>query len=214
VDVRLPSAPEFDSATQQGNAAHLRMELPPVLRAGIEVRPLASDDLRIEAAYVRELWSVQSSIDLTPEGIYLNGVTGLPSPFKVAPISIPRGMVDSNSFRLGAEIAYELFGLRNDLRLGVAYETSAVPEPYVSAFTADADKVIASLGGGIHVDAHWRLDGVVSHAFAGDVTVTPREAAVPRINPVQGNPTLQTAVNGGTYSPNLWVFGAGLEYRL
>jgi len=215
VDVRLPNAVEFDNATQQGNRAHLHMELPPVLRAGVEVRPhRGEDDVRVEFAYVREFWSVQKSIDITPEDIRLYGILGFPSPFAVSPISLPRGMQDSNSFRLGGEFKYELLGLTNIARVGVAYETSALPEPYVSPFTADASKVVASIGGSIVVDKHLRLDGVVSHAFASDVTVTPNEAAVPRINPVQGNPTQTATVNGGTYGTSLWVIGVGLEYRL
>jgi hypothetical protein len=54
---------------------------------------------------------------------------------------------------------------------------------------------------------------VLSHAFQGDVTVDPHAAAVPAINPVKGNATPADYVNGGRYSANLWVLGAGLEYR-
>ncbi len=214
VDVRLPNAVEFDGATQHGNRANLRMDLPPVVRVGVEIRPHdGEDDVRIEAAYVRELWSVQRSLDITPENIQLYNVTSLPSPFGVAPISIPRGMQDSNSFRLGAEIKSEVMSVKYEARAGVSYETSAVPQAYVSPFTVDSSKVTASLGGSLLLDKHWRLDDVVSHSFAGDVTVTPQEAAVPRINPVKGNPTQTAAVNGGTYSASSWVFGVGLEYR-
>jgi long-chain fatty acid transport protein len=213
VDVRLPSAVEFDNAYQQGNSARLHLELPPVVRVGVEVRPLDSDDLRVELAYVREFWSVQQSLDITPQDIALYRITGFPSPFRVSPISLPRGLQDSNSVRLGAEYAYDLLGIRFQARAGFAYETSAVPEAYVAPLTVDSNKIVASIGGGILVNAHWRVDGVLSHAFAADVTVTPQEAAVPRINPVRGNPTQTVAVNGGTYGANLWVLGAGLEYR-
>jgi len=77
----------------------------------------------------------------------------------------------------------------------------------------DSNKVTASIGGSIVLGPHWRLDGVVSHAFEAGVNVPPQEAAVPIINPVKGNPTPPDYVNGGAYSVNLWVIGGGLEYR-
>jgi long-chain fatty acid transport protein len=214
VDVRLPSAPEFDSATQVGNQAHLHMELPPVVRVGVEIRPDdGDDDVRVEVAYVREFWSVQKSIDITPDNLHLDNIAGLPSPFGVAPISIPRGMQDSNSFRLGGEYKTDIMAVKFMVRAGVAYETSAIQEAYVSPFTVDSSKVTASIGGSLLIDKHLRLDGVLSHSFTSSVTVTPEEAAVPRINPVQGNPTQTAAVNGGTYTQSPWILGGGLEYR-
>jgi long-chain fatty acid transport protein len=56
------------------------------------------------------------------------------------------------------------------------------------------------------------LDAVYSHVFASDVTVTPQEAAVPRINPVKGNPTQTASVNGGTYAARADVLGVGMQY--
>ncbi len=208
VNVRLPTASEFDNATQQGTSAHLHLELPPILRAGVEIRPFDDDDLRIELAYVREFWSVEKSLDITPDNIQLYNITGFPSPFGVNKISVPRGMKDSNSFRLGIEDAIEILTLKFRLRAGVSYETSAVPPSYVAPLTVDNNKVIASIGGSIVVSKQLRLDGVVSHTIQGDVHVTPQEAAVPLINPVQGNPTATETVNGGTYHVNEWTWAA------
>jgi long-chain fatty acid transport protein len=213
VDVRLPSAVEFDTATQVGNRAHLHLELPPIVRAGVELRPLDDDSLRIELAYVREFWSVEKSLDITPENIELYGITGFPSPFGVSTISVPRGMQDSNSVHLGGEYAFELAGLKVQARAGVSYESSSLPVAYVGPLTIDSNKVAASLGGSIVVSEHLRLDGVLSHTFQGDVNVTPQQAAIPLINPVKGNPTQTNTVNGGQYSVDLWVLGGGLEYR-
>ena len=58
----------------------------------------------------------------------------------------------------------------------------------MSPLTIDSNKVLASIGGGLFIGQHWRLDAVYSHVFASDVTVTPQEAAVPRVNPVPGQP--------------------------
>jgi long-chain fatty acid transport protein len=213
VNVRLPSTVEFDSASQQGTSAHLHLELPPILRAGVELRPLDNDDLRIEVAYVREFWSVEQSLDITPDNIKLYNITGFPSPFGVNTISLPRGMKDSNSFRLGVEDKVDIMTLKFLLRAGVNYETSAVPPSYVAPLTVDNNKVIASIGGSIIVDKHLRLDGVLSHTIQGDVYVNPRDAAVPLINPVKGNQVPLDYVNGGTYHANTWILGGGLEYR-
>ncbi|MGH7434162.1 MAG: OmpP1/FadL family transporter [Polyangiaceae bacterium] len=213
VDVRLPSAVFFDSAHQDGNSAHVHLELPPVLRAGVELRPLASDDLRVELSYVREFWSVQKSLDINPQGITIDGITGFPPKFGVGAISVPRGMVDSNSIRLGGEYGYTLSGVRLAARAGVAYETSSIPASYVTPFTVDGDKVVASIGGSIFLGPHLRLDGVISHPFQSDVNVDARTASVPIINPVQGNQTMLDRINGGSYHVDLWVIGGGLEYR-
>jgi len=213
VDVRLPTAVVFDSASQHGDDAKVKFQLPPVLRLGVEVRPLDdAHDLRIEVAYVREFWSVHQSIDVTPSNIQLLNVTGFPSPFAVSSISIPRGGQDSNSVRLGGEYKLPVSEYFLQLRAGVAYESSGIKEAYVSPLTIDSSKVTLSIGGGLFIGEHWRLDGVLAHVFASDVTVTPQEAAVPRVNPVLGNPTQTAAVNGGHYSARADAVGVGMQY--
>ena len=211
VNVRLPNAVEFDHAYQQGTNAHVKFDLPAILRVGVEARPI--DDLRIEATYVREFWSAHQSIDLVPDNIRLYNVTGFPSPFAVSPISIPRNFKDANSFRLGGEYTFPVSNYKMTLRTGINYETSAIPNPYLSALTIDLDKVTVALGGSLHIGEHWRLDAVYAHVFASTTTVSPQEAAVPRVNPVKGNPTQAEAINGGTYSAQADVLGVGLNYR-
>jgi long-chain fatty acid transport protein len=213
VDVRLPTAVVFDNASQKGDDARVKFQLPPVLRLGVEVRPLdEAHDLRVELAYVREFWSVHQSIDVTPNNIQLLNVTGFPSPYGVSAISIPRGGQDSNSFRLGGEYMLPIEDYRLQLRAGVSYETSGIKEPYVSPLTIDSNKVAVSIGGGLFIGKRWRLDAVYSHVFASDVTVTPQEASVPRVNPVQGNPTQTASVNGGQYSARADAIGVGLQF--
>jgi long-chain fatty acid transport protein len=213
VDVRLPTAVEFDNAYQQGDDARVKFTLPAVARVGVEVRPLdEAHDLRIELAYVREFWSEQQSISVTPTDIQLYKITGFPSPFGVSPISIPRGGQDSNSIRLGGEYKLPLDDYALQLRAGFAYESSGIQQAYVSPLTIDSDKYTASLGGGLFIGRHWRLDAVYAHVFMNDVTVSPAQAAVPRVNPVQGNPTQTAAVNGGHYSAGADAIGVGMQY--
>jgi long-chain fatty acid transport protein len=214
IDVRLPTAVEFDKASQQGNQGNVRFRLPTVMRLGVEVRPLDDEhDLRIELAYVRELWGTHHSIDITPTNMALLNVTGFPSPFAVSGISIPRGGQDSNSIRLGAEYKLPVGDYKLQPRIGFSYETSGIQEAYVSPLNIDTTKILVAIGGSLYMGSHLRLDAVLSHVFANDVIVTPQEAAVPRVNPVQGNPSQTAAVNGGLYSSRADVLGVGMEYR-
>jgi long-chain fatty acid transport protein len=212
VTVRLPNAPEFDNAQQVGDKAHVKMKLPGILRLGVEVSPFQT--LRLEVSYVLEFWSAHHSIDIVPDNITLTGVTGFPSPYVVPPISIPRNFRNSNSVRIGGEYSgLQLFSWTMHLRAGFNWDQSAIPDAYLSPLTVDLNKYTASLGGGIEIAPHWRLDAVYAHIFGGDVSVPPSQAAVPRINPVKGNPVSVEAINGGHYSARADIFGGGFNFR-
>jgi long-chain fatty acid transport protein len=216
VRVQLPTAAPFDHARQDGEDARVRFRLPPILRAGVEFRTnIGDDDLRAEFSYVREFWSLHDSIDIRSENIKLYDITGFPSPFGVAPISLPRGFQDSNSFRLGGEwTSNRLFkSVPLGARLGGAYETSAIPNEWRSVLTYDANKVTIGGGGSIYAGQHLRLDGVLAVVLFEDSNVDPATAKVPRVNPVKGNPTATEAVNGGTYSARAIIIGGGLQYK-
>jgi long-chain fatty acid transport protein len=213
VDVRLPTAVEFDNAYQQGDDARVKFTLPGVVRLGVEVRPLdEAHDLRVELAYVREFWSEHQSISVAPTDIQLYKIQGFPSPYAVSPISIPRGGQDSNSIRLGGEYMLPIQDYLLQLRAGFAYESSGIQQAYVSPLTIDSDKYTVSIGGGLFIGKHLRLDAVYAHVFMSDVTVSPAQAAVPRVNPVQGNPTATASVNGGSYSAAADAIGVGMQY--
>jgi long-chain fatty acid transport protein len=209
LDVRLPNDVAFDSASVHGRDAQVRFELPAVLRLGVEVRPVPT--LRVEAAYVREFWTTHHSIEAVPNGITIDGVTGLPRSVPIPPITYPRSFDNSSSYRLGAEYTFEIGGYTIDLRGGVAYETSAVPRAYLSLQSLDFDKLTTSIGGSLHFGKHWRVDAVYAHVFARSETVSPDEAAIPRVNPLKGNAPFE-GVNGGTYSANADLLGVGVNY--
>ena len=216
VNVRLPTAAPFDNAYQDGNTARVKFVLPAIVRAGIEYRGnLHKDvDIRVEVAYVREFWSEHQSIDIESKGIRLYDITGFPSPFGVAPISIPRHFQDSNSFRLGAELMLKNFGgYWVDLRGGITYETSAIPDNWVSPLTFDANKFIGTGGGSLHIGKNWRMDAVAAFAHMGSIDVAPENAQVPRINPVRGNPTATEPINGGSYAARTLLLGVGVNYK-
>ncbi len=209
-DVRLPSSAAFDGARITGNDAHVRFKLPHILRLGVEARP--TDDLRVEIAYVREFWSIHDAIELTPEGVAIEGIAGLPRRVPIPPIKFPRNFQDTSSFRLGAEYTFQLWGYDMDLRGGLSYESTAIPRPYLSLLTIDTNKVTLSIGGGVHIGEHWRFDAVYAHLFASSVAVPPDEARIPRVNPLPGNAPLE-AVNGGQYAASADLVGVGANYK-
>jgi long-chain fatty acid transport protein len=213
VRVRLPSAAVFGQAHQEGDKARLRLKLPAIFRAGVEVRPL--DALRVELGYARELWSSHESIDILPEDVRIFDVAGIPSPFNVPAISIPRRFKDSQSFRLGGEYSLPVgsaFAL--EVRAGLSYEQSAIPAAYLAPLTVDSDKVTGSVGLGLRLGERLRLDAVYSRAFGGQREVSPTEASVPRINPMAGEDFPTAPVNAGSYQVATSILGVGLRYQL
>ncbi len=208
--VRMPSDVVFDNAKQNGTEAHVRFELPAIFRVGVEVRPVP--ELRIEATYVREFWTTHHSIDAVPQGMSIDGITGLPPHVAIPTISIPRGFDNSNSYRLGGEYRFVVSGYPMDLRGGISYETSAVPPGYLSLSSLDFDKYVLSIGGGLYVGEHWRFDALYAHLFASSVYVDPHAAQIPRINPIKGNAPFEP-VNGGQYSASADLIGLGLQYK-
>ena len=209
IRIRLPTDVAFDGATVQGDTMHVRFELPAIFRIGVEGRPI--EGLRVEIAYVREMWTTHHAIDALNQNVAINGVTGGPPSVRIPDITFPRSFDNSNSYRLGGEYRFALWGYPFDARAGLAYETSAVPVPYVSLLSLDMDKVIGSVGGSIHVGEHWRFDAVWAHFFASTVVVAPEAAQIPRVNPLKGNAPLE-AVNGGTYHASADLIGFGLRY--
>ncbi|HEX7601381.1 MAG TPA: outer membrane protein transport protein [Polyangiaceae bacterium] len=210
VKLRLPTAAPFDNASVQDDSARVKFRLPAIVRAGVEVRPIP--ELRVEAAYVYESWGLHDTIDIISKGSLVN-VTGFPSPFRIAPISLQRNFQDTHSVRLGGEYTVDLGGeTKLDLRLGGAMETSAIPEAYVTALTIDGLKFYASVGAGLHVGPRWRFDVMYTHMIIPDIQVSPAEAGITAINPVRGYPAPAVAINGGTYSVHTDLIGLGLSY--
>jgi long-chain fatty acid transport protein len=215
ISVRLPTAAPFDRARQEGDEAEVKFKLPPILRGGVELRSDLGDSsrIRVEATYVREFWSLHDSLDVRSKNVLLYNVTGFPSPFGVAPISLPRNFQDSNSFRLGGEYSFRVGSYWLDARAGFSYETSAIPKEWVSVLTYDANKMVGSLGGGLHIGKNWRMDAVGALVLLDGVDLDPADAKIPRVNPVRGNPTDTEPVNGGTYSARALVLGVGVNYK-
>ncbi|MBI4701093.1 MAG: outer membrane protein transport protein [Deltaproteobacteria bacterium] len=208
---RLPVAPVFETAYQEGEDAHVAFELPWRLGLGVQWRPL--DALRVELAGQYEGWSIHDAIRITPENAKLRGLVGLPDPYPLSPQSIPRGFQDSVAVRLGGEHDLELWSQKWQVRAGASFESSAVPPEYLSALTVDVPKLTLGLGLG-WTRGGLRLDAVYAHIFGFDVAVDPQEAQIPMLNPVQANqPPAGHYVNGGDYGAHADVVGLGVSYQ-
>jgi long-chain fatty acid transport protein len=209
ITMQMPSSVVFDGASQDGTHAHVRFVLPAVVRAGIELRPV--DAVRVELAYVREFWSEQQSIAITPDGMSIDGIAGMPPKVAIPPINMPRGFQDAESVRLGGEVRYVVGDMPVAVRAGASYETSAVPPAYLNLSALDFVKWTLSVGGSLYFGRHWRFDGVWAHTFASTVYVDPNIAKINRINPIDGNAPFEP-VNGGTYSASADLLGVGCNY--
>ncbi len=205
-DIRLPTAAVFDPVTVRGKRAHVSMRLPPILRAGIEVRPIAQ--LAIEVSYVREFWSLHDQIVVAPQGVNIEDIPGGPPSVGVPRIHIKRGYRDASSYRLGGEWTGTLYDHAWFLRTGAAYEQSAVPPAYLSLSSLDFNKLMLSLGLGVEVTKRVRLDIAYAHLFLHGEHVSPAKARLTRINPLSGNAPNEY-VNGGRYSAHADVVSAG-----
>jgi long-chain fatty acid transport protein len=210
VQTRLPGAPAFARARQVGDEVDVSFDLPWSVRAGVETRVVES--LRAELGFGYERWAMHDEILVEPDGIALEDVAGFPERYQLPEVRFPRNFQDSVSVRLGAEYSLEIAGYRWDGRAGVAYETSAIPEEYLSVLTMDAPKVTGSVGVGLHV-GKWRFDLAYAHVFGFDATVEPEEARLTQVSPLVARPAERpNYVNGGVYRARADVFGVGLAY--
>lgn len=208
--VRLPSASFYEGARVEGDRADVRFTLAPVVRAGVEVRPLPS--LRMELAFVWEGWSMHDRIDMSPRGIALRNVRGV-GDYQIGAVAIQRGFRDVYSFRFGVENTTRLTGAWDlTARVGLSYETSATPPAYTSVLTMDADKWVASIGASLGV-GRWRFDAVFAYMIADTVAVSPEEARLYPTAALRTGPGAPSyAINAGRYVLNVNVVGVGLRY--
>lgn len=209
IRTRLPSTSAFASAYQDGDEASVAFDLPWTASLGVELRPL--DGLRVELAGTAQGWAMHDVIRVSPDGVALRGVVGLPDPFRTPDQTLVRNFQNTAAVRLGGEYAFPLGSVRFTVRAGVGYESSAVPPESMSVLTLDGNKLTTSLGTGLDV-GRWRFDAVYAHVFVGGTEIAARDARLPLLVPVQAN-GVPHYVNGGSYSATSDVLGIGFAYR-
>lgn len=199
----LPTAEPFTDATVSGEVAEVSFTLPPVLRAGVELRPRPA--LRIEAALDVELWSVHDELAIEPLGVRIEG--GAAGPRALGRMAIPRRYRTSFAPSLGVE----WHGPKLMLGAGYAYETAAAPPAYVSVLTVDAAKHLVGVGGGYEADG-WQIGAAVGAAVLDDVDVPVAAARVPQLAPLRDAPP-DLAVNAGWYRSRYVAAGVRFARR-
>jgi long-chain fatty acid transport protein len=205
VHSRLPTDPFFTNATLVGDAATLSLNLPLIIRAGFEWRPL--DTLRVEVGFDYEAWSMQKDFTIQPHNIYIDGVPGI-GRYYLNTMHVTRGLNDSISLHLGAE--WEAVRRRLVVRAGYLFETSATPDETMSVLTSDGQKNMVTLGLGVKLFGPIRFDVGYGHVFYPDRNVTNSKSL--QVNPIQ--PALAVPVGNGLYKIDTDVVSVGLDARL
>ena len=186
-DVRLPSAAVFDGARVTGNDAHVRFKLPPILRFGVETRPIRRTLLRVELAYVREFWSMHDRIELDARGRRHRGHHGPPEARRRSRRSRSRATSRTRTrIDSAAEYTFKLWGYRD----GPARRRQLRDERHPAASTCRCSRSTwtrsrSAIGGGLHVGEHWRFDATYAHLFASSVERLRRRGADPAREPAR-----------------------------
>ena len=198
---RLPTSAFFEGASVVGTSSSLSLTLPATARGGIEIRPLPS--LRVEAALDIELWSEQDEISIKPHGIEIQNAAGVGT-YVVGDLTIPRHFKNSYAPSIGAE----WHGHGFQVGAGYSYETSAVPQGYVSVLTVDAAKHLFGFGGGYELGG-WQIGGAAGFALLDHVDVSLAQAKVDQLTPIRDQPSV-VPVNAGSYKSHYLL--AGLRF--
>ncbi len=215
LQVRLPSAPLFDGARVEGDKARLELELPFILRGGVEFRPTRG--LRIEAALVWEHWATQQAARITPKNVWIRDAVAI-GDYQVGPLDIPRNMNDVYSVRFGG--SYRFADERVELSLGVNYENSSFKDAYLTPLTLDSSKWVTGLGISVQVTGGVWIDVSYAHVFLQDRNVT--DSQVPQPNPIRPprNPDVPptaggaVAIGNGRYAMEADMVGVGIRWQL
>ena len=159
---------------------------------------------------------MHDKIQITPDNIVLRDVAMFPAEYRITPQIVPRNFRDTWSIRVGGEGWFDVSGRRVDVRGGLMFEKSAVPNQYLSTLTIDLDKVILSLGSSLHINDRWRVDVMYSRVMGKSETVSSALPAnggggFPLLNPVRATPSpTPEYVNSGKYEASANIFGLGL----
>ena len=199
ITLGLPSSTVFDNAMVTGDRGALAFTLPPIVRAGVEVRPVP--ELRVEAALGAELWAVHDEIAIVPDAIVVHAGG---SDFPLARMTIARDYKTS----LSPAVGVEWHGPKLQLGAGYAYETAAAPPGTVSVLTVDSAKHVLGVGGG-YEDAGWQIGAAAGIALLADVDVAAADAKVDQLQPLAATPQ-QVPVNAGHYASRYLI--AGLRF--
>ncbi|MCS6856193.1 MAG: outer membrane protein transport protein [Sandaracinaceae bacterium] len=228
--VRMPSAPAFEAAfarSREGNCANVsdeqieaarsqgqshpceathadfHLDFPWILRAGLALD--AIENFTLELAFVWESWSVQREATIRPRDVWMSNAIGFLD-YEVGPLSIPRGMQDTVSVRLGGEYRFQAF----EVRAGAYFETGAFPDEYLHPLTIDSDKIVGAVGGSFWPSREIAFDLLLGYAHLFPRSV--RNSKVPQANPIRPPSSSPVFIGNGDYVMSAPFFGAGLRW--
>ncbi|MBI4510034.1 MAG: outer membrane protein transport protein [Deltaproteobacteria bacterium] len=215
VSVRLPVSGYFKGAHVEGERADIRMTFPLMLRLGVEFSP--SRRFRAETGVDFEKWSQHDEIVIEPKDMRIEdvAVVGI---YEIGPLRIPRKFEDTLAVRLGIE-AEPLAGKPFVLRGGYVWETSAVPDEYLSVMLVDGQKHVLTAGMSYRFN-RLRVDGVVGYVLVGKREVPRATSCAPMLNPIRTGETQEECthdedpanvhVGDGTYVSSYKLVGLGV----
>lgn len=201
IEVRMPSHPAFDDAYLDGNTLQASLAFPLIARLGLRFNKGRFD---YELALVYETWSFFDEIQARPNDIFVRDVRGVGS-IRVAPLSVPMQYRDTFSIRNGFELD---LNERFAVRTGYLYERGAIPDEYYSAFLAEGDKHVMTLGA-TYAGKSWSVDASFAYHFIGDRSIS--NSKVRQINPTDTENEYTLVVGNGEYSQRYLIFGTGLN---
>jgi long-chain fatty acid transport protein len=218
VRIRLPPSGYYDGARVEGDRAEGALTFASMLKLGAELAP--TPRFRVEAGFDWEMWSQHDKLDITPRGVRIVDVAGV-GVYELGTFVIPRRLRDTYAVRVGLE-AEPFSGTPLTVRAGWIHETGAARPEYLSVFTVDTAKNVATLGVGWRWRAA-RLDASYAHVFMDRGEVARGTSCAPILNPIRsGQGPAHAApcvhdddpdhvyVGDGTYRSSWDVFGLGL----
>lgn len=186
------------------------IDLPNIYRLGFLVRPKPNIEIEVSAVY--EGWNILPSLNLTDVNMKMETLTGEAA--ITDDIIIPTNFTDTYSIRLGWQWDIsEKWTVRN----GYLYETTGLPEEYLSIGSFDRDKWGYGLGGTWNPSASWSLDAGVFQSFMGEIDLqnaAAKQTAV-EVNVIDQSTALVDgrSINDGVYSSSALLAGLGMSYH-
>lgn len=201
VQQRLPDHVLFDEAVLVGDTVKASLDLPMVLRTGARYSQERWD---VELDVYVEFWSIHDEIGASPNNVEVQNIPAIGT-IEVGPLNVPRNYQDALGVSLGGD--YKAVPGALDLRAGILWEQSAIPDEYISVLQVDQNKLVLSAGLSWWLSKGVALDLGFAHVIYGKTTITNSE--VEQLNPT--NTDGAVVVANGEYIANSSLIGLGVR---
>ncbi|MDP2306214.1 MAG: outer membrane protein transport protein [Pseudomonadota bacterium] len=191
----------------------LKVTVPLVLRAGVQITPIES--VRIEVDGVFHQWSTMDEFLITDMNMEVNGAEGgFIEGQKILvedDIHFLTGFQDAISVRLGGDWQINEWA---QVRLGGHYETGALPDATLGVNLPDSSKIGIGAGGTFTIAKRVALDIAFAQQFLGTRNITDSEASQQALWTSLANPEESAVVPGkvvgnGVLSSSVTYVGIG-----